>query len=329
MSEFNVLLSSAGRRVGLTRIFGRTLEAMSLRGRVLAADMSRTSSAFHAADQGFLVPRCTSPEFVPRLLEICAANEVRLVVPTIDTELLVLAQTSGEFARAGTTVHVPSREVVAIAGDKVATHRWLVEQRLPTVRQADVEEVLQERARWPLPLVVKPRFGSASLGVAVVRSEDQLRVACTVPDVVVQDVAPGIEYTIDVLAGRDGACLCAVPRRRLEVRAGEVSKAITERNQPLEDLAAEVCRRLPGARGAFCLQVFLDTASATMNVIEINARFGGGFPLSWEAGADYPRWIIEEILGLPSTARHDRWRDGVVMLRYDEAVYLSRDEAGL
>ena len=59
-----------------------------------------------------------------------------------------------------------------------------------------------------------------------------------------------------------------------------------------------------------------------MNVIEINPRFGGGYPLAWRAGARYSRWLIEETLGLESTAQADDWRDGLVMLRYDDAVFV-------
>jgi carbamoyl-phosphate synthase large subunit len=146
---------------------------------------------------------------------------------------------------------------------------------------------------------------------------------------IAQTIAPGVEYTIDFLAGSDGACRCAVPRRRFETRAGEVSKGMTVRHPALQALAGRVCQALPGARGCLNVQVFLEEDSGAMNVIEVNARFGGGFPLSWEAGARFPRWMLEEQLGLPSTAAHDAWRDRLVMLRYDDAVFVDASRAGL
>ena len=124
-----------------------------------------------------------------------------------------------------------------------------------------------------------------------------------------------------------GACVCAVPRRRIEVRAGEVAKAVTTRSAALEQLARDVCEALPGAFGALTIQVFVDDRSGETSIIELNARFGGGFPLSREAGADFPRWILEDLVGLPSTASADGWRDGVVMLRYDAAVFVNDDRA--
>lgn len=320
-----VLVSSAGRRVELLRSFRQALSDLGLDGRVVATDRSWYSSARHSADAGYEVPSCSDPAFVPRMVELCAEQRVDLVIPTIDPELPVLAAASAELAAVGTTVAVSAPAVVAIAADKVATHEWLAAHDFPTVRQAPVAAVGDDPASWPFPLVVKPRFGSAAHGVAIVGDTTALEVAARVGEVVVETVAAGTEHTIDVLVDRVGACVCAVPRRRIEVRAGEVSKAITVRSATLERLAADVCAALPGPFGALTIQVFVDEASGQLAIIELNARFGGGFPLSREAGADFPRWMLEDLVGLPSTATADGWRDGLVMLRYDAAVFV-RDE---
>jgi carbamoyl-phosphate synthase large subunit len=318
--SFNVLLSSAGRRVALLECFRASLRHLGLPGNVLAADRSRLSAAFHRADDAFVVPDCTTADFVPAMLDLCRRHEVRLVVPTIDPELAVYARHRAAFAEIGTTVAVSDPETVAIGTDKDLTHRWLTEHRLPTVRQARGQDVLADPSDWGYPVIVKPRRGSASIGVSVVRDADELALAIREHDLVVQSLAPGHEHTVDVLVDRAHHVVAAVPRRRLEVRSGEVSKAITVRCPALEALAVRVCRELPGAYGVINVQVFVaDTGE--LNVIEINPRFGGGFPLAYEAGALFPHWLVEEIAGIPSTA-HNEWRSGLVMLRYDDAVFV-------
>lgn len=313
--------------MALLDLFRRALRGLGLRGEVMAADMSRLSSAFHAADRAFEVPPCTDPAFVPRLVDLCRDARVALVVPTIDPELGVYARSREVFREIGTTVAISSPEVIEIAEDKVRTHDWLRGNGFPTVRQTGVEAALAEG--WTFPLLAKPRRGSAARGVTVVRDRAQLRAVTRGDDYVVQSIAPGNEYTIDVLADRDGRALCAVPRRRFEVRAGEVSKGMTVRSETLEDLACRVCEALPGAYGPVTVQVFRDESTGETNVIEINPRFGGGFPLSWQAGAPYPVWLIEETLGRPSTAGRNGWADGTVMLRYDEAVFTTAERAGV
>jgi carbamoyl-phosphate synthase large subunit len=105
------------------------------------------------------------------------------------------------------------------------------------------------------------------------------------------------------------------------VRAGEVSKGRTVRSQALIDLSSRICATLPGAYGVITIQIFLEEASGAMRVIEINPRFGGGFPLAWEAGARYSTWLIQDVIGRTPDVRTD-WKDDLVMLRYDEAVFV-------
>jgi carbamoyl-phosphate synthase large subunit len=349
-----VLVSSAGRRVELLRGFRRALDALGVDGRVVATDATWYSSAFHDADESVVVPRLDDPAFVPTLLEVCEKHSVDLIVPTIDTEMATWVAHRDRFTAAGVTIALSGPDVVDIAADKQRTHEWLVANGFPTVEQATPEAVLADPTAWSFPLLVKPRFGSAGIGVTVVRDADDLAAAIRrhelsrpVPagpatggpatgrpatgGMVVQTLARGREHTIDVLADRDGRCVCAVPRRRIEVRAGEVSKGLTVRSARLQDLASRLCAALPGAFGVIAVQVFVDgepdDPAAPLAVIEINARYGGGFPLALRAGADFPRWQLEEVLGLPSTAAADAWRDGLVMLRYDAAVFVDEADA--
>jgi carbamoyl-phosphate synthase large subunit len=323
---FNILVSSAGRRVALIEILKTTLSSLGLQGQVIAIDMSRMSAAFHLADRAFLVPRCTAPEFVDEVLQICRTNHVRLIVPTIDTELSVFAANRARFEEAGVAVAVSSPEVIKVTNDKVATHRWLTGHGLPTVRQGTVAEVLEGQGGWSYPLLVKPVSGSMSKGVAVVADEAELTAATRSDTFVVQTIAPGEEYTVSFFANRSGHCECAIPRKRIEVRAGEVSKGVTVRNERIEELTFELCELLPGAYGALNVQMFFDEESSALHIIEINPRFGGGYPLAWQAGGKYPRWLIEELLDRPSTATHREWKDRMTMLRYDQAVFLTEEQ---
>lgn len=316
MKPFTVLISSAGRRVALLRAFRDAVRPLS--GRVIASDASPLSAAAHLADARFVVPRCTSPEFVDFMLDLCQREGVRLLVPTIDPELLVYAEHRERFAAIGTRVLVSSKQVVEIGANKDLTARWLTENGLPAPRTCSVDQALDT---LPLPFVVKPVAGSASIGVRNIRSADELWVATRDGKYIAQEIAPGDEYTVDVLLSRDGDFIDAVPRRRIEVRAGEVSKGITARVPELESLARDLALKLPGAQGVINFQAFFDPASRHAKIIEINPRFGGGYPLAHHAGANFVRWVVEETAGLDA-APITKWREGVLMLRYDDAVFV-------
>ncbi len=278
--EFNVLISSAGRRVALLRAFRKALADLGLPGRVIATDMSAMSAAFQEADAGFLVPPCDDEGFIPTLLQVCAREHVGLVVPTIDTELQVLADQRERFRSQGTIVAISAPEVVKIGSDKGLTHAFLIEVGIPTVAQASVTEVLAQRDDWICPLIVKPRRGSAGIGVRRVDDWAQLERVASTDDFVVQSIAPGVEYTVDFLVDSSGAMVCAVPRRRFEVRAGEVSKGMTAGTRGSSRSSSTSLDPSLARSESLNAQMFLDEDSGQVRVIELNPRFGGGFPLA-------------------------------------------------
>jgi carbamoyl-phosphate synthase large subunit len=304
--------------VALLRTFERAAARLDPRIRVLACDASPFSSAFQAATGGAIAPRCTDAVFVPWMIEFCRQHQVRLIVPTIDTELPVLSAAKEQFAQSGIDVCVSAPATVAIGGDKALTHEWLTRHGFPTVHQATSTAARTADLKWPL--FAKPRFGSASVGIRRLSDPEDLRLLDPRVEYIVQEVADGREFTIDVFVS-NGKCIVAVPRERIEVRAGEVSKSVTRRLPALEDLAMRIAESLPGASGPLNIQVFV-ASDLSMKVIEINARFGGGFPLSWEAGAEFSLWVMEHAFGFPPTA-HGDWLANLVMLRYDDAVFVN------
>jgi carbamoyl-phosphate synthase large subunit len=252
------------------------------------------------------------------MADIARREAPQLIVPTIDPELLPLALAAADFARMGTRIHVSDETVINVERDKYETMRVLGAAGVPVPRTADLETFSAAPQDWPWPLFVKPKGGSASRLISRVDGPADLPVAPPEP-MIVQEFLDGPEFTINMFIDAAGQLRCVVPHQRLRIRAGEVEKGRTVRSQALIDTARAIAAALPGARGALCFQVIDDKQSGP-KVIEINARFGGGYPLAHHAGATFARWLLEEVSGRPSTA-HDDWREGVLMLRYDAAVF--------
>jgi carbamoyl-phosphate synthase large subunit len=258
---------------------------------------------------------------VDAVLQYCANKRVGLLVPTIDTELPIYAAASQQFSEIGVTVCISAASTVRICCDKIATHDWLVANDFPTIRQTDIRTAMLDPAAWPLPLIAKPFNGSASIGVRRVETRLELEAMEQATDgYIVQEIAAGREFTINVYVNRAGECICAVPHWRMEVRAGEVSKGITVKDLRLMDLARTVAAALPEAYGPLNIQCFMDEAG-TIRITEINARFGGGYPLAHRAGGRFTDWLLDENGG-KSLSYFEDWTDDLAMLRYDEAVFV-------
>jgi carbamoyl-phosphate synthase large subunit len=279
------------------------------------------SPAAHLTDECFQVPRCTDPGYLDAVLRLCEKQRVDLIVPTIDPELPVYAAASRSFAQHEIDIACSAPEAVEIAFDKVRTHDFLMAHGIPTVSQSGADEALERLDAWRFPLIVKPRHGSASIGVTKVGSEAMLRaILAESRSLIVQEHALGFECTVNLFVDARGKCICCVPHRRLEVRGGEVSKAVTIRNPRVISVARSVAETLPGAYGPLNVQCFVDGEKVV--VTEINARFGGGYPLAFEAGANFPLWLLESRLHLDLPDWYDDWKDNLTMLRYDSAVFI-------
>lgn len=317
----NVLLTSGGRRVALARAFRQSLAG---RGSVTVADMSPVSSAYHDADHQELVPRCTAPDYVDSLLAICQRREIGLVVPLIDTELPVLAAARDRFDAAGVTLVACGPQTIAIANDKRETARFFAAKDIVTPALLDPEKALAGELAFPI--FIKPLDGSMSIGSRRLESMEDLRYWWPrTRNPMLMECATGIEYTIDVYSGLDGVPRCAVPRRRVEVRAGEVSKGLTEAVDVVMQGAMTAAAALPDAVGVLTFQCLLGD-DGVARFFELNARFGGGAPLSIAAGADFPAWLLMEHEGKRPKILSPGFRPRTLMLRFDDAVFI--DEGG-
>jgi carbamoyl-phosphate synthase large subunit len=320
-----ILISSAGRRVELIGCFRASARALGSELEVLATDLEPAmSAACQLADRAFATPPCIAPGCAERLLEICAAHAVDLLIPTIDTELEPLARAAPRLLAAGTAVSVSAPGLIAFCRDKLHTAAFLLEHNIPVPRSGTVDEALAAPGRWRWPLIVRPRGGSSSIGIHEVASPAALAALRLPAGHFAQELIVGDEYTVNLFFDRAGLLRCAIPHLRREIRHGEVAKGITRRHPRLERIAWDLGQALEGARGPLCFQAIVDAAGEPW-VFEINGRFGGGYPLAHAAGAEFARWLLEETLGRPVSARNE-WQDGLVMLRYDQAVF--RREAG-
>ncbi len=314
-----ILFTSAGRRVELTRCFRTAAERVGLQAEIHACDLDpELSAACNDADRSFAVPRCTDPDYVDNLFEYCREHSIRLVIPTIDPELNALALDRKRFAAIGTWLHVSGPETIAIVRDKAKTTEVLREGGVPVPQTGTIESLRASPDEWSWPVFVKPAGGSASRGIEILDSPAQIATEYPEP-MIAQEFLKGDEFTINIYVDADGKLVTAIPHKRLSIRAGEVEKGRTMRRADIRDIAEKLVASLPDPTGVMCFQL-IDDADRGPRVFEINARFGGGYPLADQAGGRFAESLLARITGKPECAS-DEWRENVLMMRYDAAVY--------
>jgi len=316
----SILFSSAGRRVALLKCFRNAAIELGADAKIVAVDMDPSwSPACQVADHAYKVPRCTSPDFLNDVLDICKRHEVNLIIPTIDTELIGYAENRDRFLANGTEILVSSVDVIRATRDKEKTACVLNDHGIPVPRTWNMKDA----HNLEFPLLIKPRDGSCSNGIAIVNSKDELARKNVDHDLyIAQEICQGREFTVNCFYDRLKGCVACVPHFRKFVRDGEVCFAETVRIPEFKVVANKLYKIFPGIYGCICFQGFQDD-SGQVSVFEINARFGGGYPICDRAGGTFAKWILQDLCG-ESPDYHDNWREGIRMLRYDAAVFIEK-----
>jgi len=315
----NILITSAGQRVALVRDFQETLKRFFPGGKVYTTDMNpRLAPAAYVSDGCFGVPKCTSEDYIDSLLAICLKNGIGMIIPTIDTELTILASNKERFSEKGVVVAVSDYDFVMMCRDKRNTGAFFEKHDIRVPKAID-------KNHPTFPMFAKPYDGSLSTNLHYIKNAEELtEEILTDPKLLFMeyiDKEVYKEYTVDMYYGRDHKVKCIVPRERIKIRAGEINKGLTEK-EPLTRYLYDRLETIDGCVGCICIQLFLNPENGDVVGIEINPRFGGGYPQTYAAGGNYPEYLIREYFIQESIDYFDGWKDHQLMLRYDDAVYV-------
>jgi carbamoyl-phosphate synthase large subunit len=307
-----ILFTSVGRRVQLIRHF------VELDWQVVGTDLTPENCASQIMiHQLYPVPPTTHPQYGAILLDICAKEKVAYLVPLYEPELILLDQMRDQFLAIGTKLVVSTAEALQRCLDKYELYQVLRNANLTTPDTYTVVPKEQDPSeKW----VVKPRTGMGSKDVHIVNYADVAFCAAQIPNPIIQRFIEGQEYSIDAYVAEDGQVLSIVPRLRMEVRSGEVSKSMTISDEQLTKLSLKLLKHLQ-LFGPVTIQGIKEAATGEFYFIEVNPRFGGGVPLSMQAGIPYADFIAEKH-DLQSDTLYP-YQSGLKMLRYDEAVFVT------
>lgn len=293
-----VLVTGAGGPAGVA-----VIRSLLRRGdvEVLAADMDRWASGIYLVEAPLrrLVPAGRAEHFVDTVVQMCRDDRVDVLFPTVDVELPRLAAARERLAEGGTRLASPELRTLETALDKLALARACARAvRGPLhVPRTELLGTPEATSGWEFPVIVKPRRGAGSRGVRTVASQAELDAVHDEEDLLVQELLPGPEYSVDVLADMDGHVVAAVPRARLRVDSGVAVAGVTVHDEGLVAAASAVATAI-GLTTVANVQLKL-TADGRPGLLEVNPRFPGAMPLTIAAGVDMPSLTLDAVLGRP------------------------------
>lgn len=308
----NILFTCAGRRTYLLKYFK---ENMNEGDKVVATDMQLSAPALQAADVKLQVPAVYDPKYVDTTLQICKEQKIDALLSLNDLELPILAENKARFGAEGVKVIVSDPSVIDIAFDKYKTAQWVESLRLKSpktfVSLEDAKRAL-ETGELHFPLFMKPRWGSGSIGLESIADMEELDIyyhllmkkikktilaTASVGDeyIMIQEKLTGSEFGLDVMNDLEGNNVAVSVKQKLAMRAGETDKAVTVDLPEVREIGHKIGAALKHI-GNLDVDV-MQNDKGEYCVLELNPRFGGGFPFSYEAGVNLPKAIIEWVKG--------------------------------
>ena len=308
----NILFTCAGRRTYLLKYFKENLVEGD---KVVATDMQLSAPALQIADVKLQVPAVYNPEYVNITLDICREQKIDVLLSLNDLELPILAENKARFEELGVKVIVSDPQVIDIAFDKYKTAQWVESLGLVApktyVRLDEVKKALAA-GEIEFPLFMKPRWGSGSIGLESIADIEELDIyynllmkkikktilaTASVGDeyIMIQEKLTGSEFGLDIMNDLSGKNVGVSVKQKLAMRAGETDKAVTVDLPEVREMGCKIGKAL-GHIGNLDVDI-MQRADGTYCVLELNPRFGGGFPFSYEAGVNMPKAIIQWVKG--------------------------------
>jgi len=324
-----ILFTSVGRRVELMQAFRHAAETLGVNLTIIGVDISQSAPALQFCDITEIVCRISDKNYIPSLLAICEREKVDCLIPTIDTDLLLLSEHKHSFEQIGTKVLISRTEKIKICRDKNYTADYFISLGLKSPKpfnSVGKYEAEINLGKQSFPAFIKPKDGSSSINAFRVDNLDDLKLyADKIGDYIIQPFISGREYTIDIFCDYDGNPVYITPRERMAVRAGEVLKTrIVQDEVMIAEMQALIADYMPC--GQITVQLIQDEKTGDNYYIEINPRFGGGAPLSMKAGADSAKSVLQMLKGDKLSYHNKAARDGAIYCRFDQSICVNEDE---
>ncbi|MBP3360690.1 MAG: ATP-grasp domain-containing protein [Clostridia bacterium] len=312
----NILFTCVGRRIELIQAFKTAAENLKTNLVIHGTDTTNTAPALFFCDIPHIVPKIKNPAYIPKLLEICREGKVDALIPTIDTDLLILSENKESFEKVGTKVLISNPEAIRICRDKRITGNFFGNCGLSYPRTFD------NAADYSMnyPCFIKPKDGSSSIFAYKVNNERELMTyAVQVPDYIIQPYIEGTEYTVDIFCDFEGNPIYITPRVRLAVRAGEVLKTQILHDTRIIEEALSITEKFKPCC-AITVQLIKESVTGENYYIEINPRFGGGAPLSMKAGANSAEALIRLLKKEKLSYQSNAAENNAVYCRFDQSI---------
>lgn len=306
----NILILSVGTRCQLVKYFKSKENGFD---KVITTDCSEYSPALYFSDSYYIVPLMTDDTYISVILNICKKEKINVLLPLQEDELELISRNRCVFEKLNILTVVSELNSLKICRDKFSLYQHLKKNNVNCINTYISVSKLNNES---FPVFVKPRYGSGSVGALKINSLGLLKEYCCncSEELIIQPFMDAIEYGADVYVDFISKKVSSIfLKRKIRMRAGETEKAVSVTDTGLFEFISKTLATFD-LTGPIDIDLFF--YNGKYYILEINPRFGGGYPHAYECGINFPLMICENAKGKKNNSRIGEYKEKQVLLKY-------------
>lgn len=282
----NILLLNPGRRDYMVNFFLSLRKKYNLT--IFLIDPDKNIPAFQVSSltKNYICPKLKdSKKFFYYLENFIKKNKINIIFPISDRELKILASKKLFLLKKGANVVVSNLEVIKNCQNKVQCYNFLKQFNIlfPKI-------ISKKYIKGNLPVIKKEINGSGSKNQEIIDNIDQISKNYN-KKFFFQKFLNYEEYNLDILNDLKGNYVHSCAKKKISIRSGDTDKAKIVKNKIFKTFAKKISKTL---RHNGVIDVDFLYNKKKIYLLDINPRFGGGYPFTHLYGYNY----IDKILSM-------------------------------
>lgn len=312
MKNYNILIPGAGGFAAVNAI--KSLKMSGFEGKIITSDSNPLSVGFYLADVYYVLPKSDDANFIEKSIEVIKKENIEIILPTSGFDIIQYSLHKKDLKELGVTCFFSDYNEIEICNNKFEFYKKIkFDFPIPGYSISINEHI-------DYPIFIKPIIGKGSRNTFICRNEEELEyINSNYSNMLYCEFLPGKEYTIDVLSDMSGRAICAIPRERIETKAGISFKGKVVNNSYMKKICMDLANYI-GLKGPTCMQMKEDV-NGVLKFIEVNPRLGGGTIMASLAGVNIPALILK-LYSKESILEEDFEFNEITVLRHYEEIVI-------
>ena len=306
-----VLLINPGRRDYLVQYFLDLSNKFKMKIYIIDPNINIPSFKVSNKTKNFICPKSKNKRFIPFLKNLIKKENIKVIFPLSEYELKKISKQKNFFKKKGIEIIVSDQKIIEICQKKLKTYDFLKKIKIKYPELIKFNDLKKK-----LPVIGKEVKGNSSKNQIIINTKDQIPKKKN--KLFFQKYIRSDEYGMDILNDLNGNFVHTCIKKKYQIRAGDTDKAKIINPKNFLWLAKKISSSLKHVGN---LDIDFICKNRKVYILDLNARFGGGYPFTHEYGYNYIERILELIKKRKKLTKFKKFRNNKNLFSKGITIY--------